>query len=62
MTMVRKMELLKMMLFTGNRNLGKIMAYNSLEWEKGHWNTEINSEQNIARDPVIQKDKNECYL
>ena len=41
MTMVRKMELLKMMLFTGNRNLGNMMAYSSLEWENGHWNTEI---------------------
>ena len=39
MTMVRKMELLKMMLFTGNRNLGNIMAYSSLSWENGHWNT-----------------------
>jgi hypothetical protein len=39
MTMVRKMELLKRILFIGNRNLGNIMAYNSLEWENGHWNT-----------------------
>jgi hypothetical protein len=36
-----QMELLKMMLLTGLRNLGKSKAYSSLLESNGHWNTEI---------------------
>ena len=39
MTMVRKIEAMKMMLLMGNKIVGKIMAYSSSLKDIGQWNS-----------------------